>query len=472
GTYVGADTINRYFNGQATESDVKQIKQLGSSINEENMNGVLKRMDDIANVKMGKETYGEMNKKTAGMSAYDKISYFSDVMSSPEFKAHTEELMKTAREVKNKSAEQAAVEEIRNKTINKLAEKSGYGIENHDLGEGINGYIDKANNKIIVNNNSKASPILTMVHELAHGSENDSTYKDTVKQAETYLAQKGTDIDQYKQKIKEAYAKKAIELTQDGLNQEMVSKFLEENVYKSEADVMDMAFKNPSLAQKIYDGISNTVNKIGAGKATKALINAKANFEKALNNLPNTKTAEGSLQYKVSDENDDVRKGIDTDNSLEENNQVDDASHVNSDGSYSNDADNSSQGIANGDGIEYKGEEGIINNNNIPALNKRTDYYKYVRDIANETDISLDGKVRHIQDAFNLLKNKKDVICPSDSKFVERITDDGDIRYKWSSKLGFVPESIKAITRENSLPTDWHRFGSLSGSNFTIIQEG
>ncbi|MEL7571257.1 MAG: hypothetical protein AAGU14_11950, partial [Eubacteriaceae bacterium] len=89
GTYVGADTINRYFNGQATESDVKQIKQLGSSINEENMNSVLKRMDDIANVKMGKDTYGEMNKKTAGMSAYDKISYFSDVMSSPEFKAHT-----------------------------------------------------------------------------------------------------------------------------------------------------------------------------------------------------------------------------------------------------------------------------------------------------------------------------------------------------------------------------------------------
>ncbi|NMB66197.1 MAG: hypothetical protein GYA16_15130, partial [Spirochaetes bacterium] len=129
-----------------------------------------------------------------------------------------------------------------------------------------------------------------MVHEITHGSENDSTYKDTVKQAETYLTEKGTDIEKYKQKIKDAYAKKGIELTEDGLNQEMVSKFLEENVYKSEADVMDMAFKNPSLAQKIYDSISNTVNKVGAGKATKALISAKANFEKALNELPNTKT--------------------------------------------------------------------------------------------------------------------------------------------------------------------------------------
>ncbi|NMC56242.1 MAG: hypothetical protein GYA50_03360, partial [Eubacteriaceae bacterium] len=322
GTYVGADVINRYFNGQATKSDVKQIKQLGSSINEENMNSVLKRINDIANVKMGKETYGEMNKKTAGMTAYDKISYFSDVMSSPEFKAHTEELMKTAQEVKNKSVEQAAVEEIRNKTINKLAEKSGYGIEKHDLGEGINGYIDKANNKIIVNNNSKASPILTTVHELAHGSENDSTYNDTVKQAETYISEQGTDIEQYKQKIKDAYTKKGIELTDDGLNQEMVSKFLEENVYKSEADVMDMAFKNPSLAQKIYDGISNTVAKVGAGKATKALINAKANFEKALNELPNTKTADGDVQYKVTDENANANNGIDTDNGISENNQI------------------------------------------------------------------------------------------------------------------------------------------------------
>jgi len=51
-----------------------------------------------------------MNKKTAGMSAYDKISYFNDVMSSPEFKAHTEELIKTAQEQKARAEGKKGVE--------------------------------------------------------------------------------------------------------------------------------------------------------------------------------------------------------------------------------------------------------------------------------------------------------------------------------------------------------------------------
>jgi len=357
GTYVGADVINRYLGGNATESDVKQIKQLGSSINEENMNSVLKRMDDIANVKMGKDTYGEMNKKTAGMNAYDKISYFSDVMSSPEFKAHTEELIKTAREQKAK----------------------------------------------------------------AEGKKGDTA-----------------DVSNIKQNEETGILNNAKNSIQEGNTAEV-------------------------------NNTDNTQNK------TVSNINENINKEDVFDNVTLSSSQNNS---------------IDTDNALSKNNQVDngvvdkvetvnqainaesktDGRIINQEGQ--NDIVNGENDIVNSDKMGYKGEEGIINSDNIPALNKRTDYYKYVREIANKTDISLNEKVSRIQETFKLLKNKKDVICPSDSKFVDGFDKKGHVVYKWASKLGFVPESIKAITRENSLPTIWHRFGSLSGSNFTKMQEG
>jgi len=377
GTYVASDVINRYFNGQATESDVKQIKQLGSSINEENMNSVLKRMDDIANVKMGKDTYGEMNKKTAGMSAYDKISYFSDVMSSPEFKAHTEELIKTAQEQKAKAEGKKGVEGV---------DTGNNGVNNNDSKtERISSNPDNPN----INPNDAGS-----LQTSANPNDNNG---DGLGNAGTMLANKTPDPQK----------------PDDDIPMEKAA-----NGYE-------------------YDAYDNT-DANGNNSSNKPLTMESRNEGQGGGN-------DIDVFNKGDDDSSSGSNGIDTDNGLSENNKVNDASHVNSDGSYGNAGNNSSQDNANDDGIEYKGEEGKENleiNKNIDEelehYNKILSYEpkitEFITDMASKLSMNIEGLEYRIKSKDSYLRKLEDIENEDEIRDI--------IRYTYSDEPNILSNKI------------------------------
>ena len=58
---------------------------------------MFKKLETIANVKMGTKTFAELNRDTAEMSPYEKIDYFHNLVNSVEFVTTTAEYLEKAR---------------------------------------------------------------------------------------------------------------------------------------------------------------------------------------------------------------------------------------------------------------------------------------------------------------------------------------------------------------------------------------
>ncbi|MEL7571035.1 MAG: hypothetical protein AAGU14_10835 [Eubacteriaceae bacterium] len=177
GKALPADTANRLINGKATSKDIEVIRDFGKGITQKELNDSLTKMDNVANVKLGTKTYSQINKETAGMSAYDKISYFSDIMSSPEFKAHTEELVKTAQEQKAKAeninkSEAADVSDVKQNAETGILNNTKNSIQEVNTDEVNN--TDNTLDKTVSNINESTSKEDVLNSEPLSSSQNNS----------------------------------------------------------------------------------------------------------------------------------------------------------------------------------------------------------------------------------------------------------------------------------------------------------
>ncbi len=94
-------------------------------------------------------------------------------------------------------------------------------------------------------------------------------------------------------------------------------------------------------------------------------------------------------------------------------------------------------------------------------------FFNKINEIGKQSDLSKTEKVEAIQQAFETLADKWDVLVPADVKFLtaEGFDEKGKPDYDFPGCLGFVPETVRAITRDSFSTSIFSRMGSKYGNN-------
>ena len=97
------------------------------------------------------------------------------------------------------------------------------------------------------------------------------------------------------------------------------------------------------------------------------------------------------------------------------------------------------------------------------------DFNGYIKYIGKCSNLSIDEKVKKIQEAYNGISDKTDINIPIDAKYVKNFSEDGKVIFDWPKYLGFDKTTIASISRSNMLPENCDRYGPMSGSNFADV---
>ena len=103
------------------------------------------------------------------------------------------------------------------------------------------------------------------------------------------------------------------------------------------------------------------------------------------------------------------------------------------------------------------------------GINSYADFSKAIRDIGMRSDLTDAQKISELQKLFESSKYKADINVPSDIQYVKGFDAKGNVIYDWPPKLGFDESTIKSISRTDSLPDTWDRYGYMGGSNFADV---
>lgn len=94
------------------------------------------------------------------------------------------------------------------------------------------------------------------------------------------------------------------------------------------------------------------------------------------------------------------------------------------------------------------------------------DFKEAMYDIGKRTDLTDKQKVNKIKKLFNHVGDKTDINIPEHIRYLKGFSKEGVPIYDWPDNLGFDISTIQGISKENSLPLEWDRYGSLYGTNF------
>ena len=94
------------------------------------------------------------------------------------------------------------------------------------------------------------------------------------------------------------------------------------------------------------------------------------------------------------------------------------------------------------------------------------DFKEVMYDVGKRTDLTDKQKVNKIKKLFKHVGDKTDINIPEHVRYLKGFSKEGVPIYDWPDNLGFDISTIQGISKENSLPLKWDRYGSLYGTNF------
>ena len=103
------------------------------------------------------------------------------------------------------------------------------------------------------------------------------------------------------------------------------------------------------------------------------------------------------------------------------------------------------------------------------GINSYADFSKAISDIGMRSDLTDAQKISELQKLLESSNYKADINVPSDIQYVKGFDAKGNVIYDWPPKLGFDESTIKSISRTDSLPDTWDRYGYMGGSNFADV---
>ena len=103
------------------------------------------------------------------------------------------------------------------------------------------------------------------------------------------------------------------------------------------------------------------------------------------------------------------------------------------------------------------------------GINSYADFSKAISDIGMRSDLADAQKISELQKLFESSNYKADINVPSDIQYVKGFDAKGNVIYDWPPKLGFDESTIQSISRTDSLPDTWDRYGYMGGSNFADV---
>ena len=139
------------------------------------------------------------------------------------------------------------------------------------------------NGKITINKNTNNPVMEVLFHELTHHLETKKDYASFAKYALDYIANDmGADVQTLKENIIKDYAKGGITLDDQGAERELVAKFTESKLFHDEAAVNRLYNTDPSLFQRIYYWIQDSVKKLTGTQEEKRLMEEQNLFQKVM----------------------------------------------------------------------------------------------------------------------------------------------------------------------------------------------
>ncbi len=304
GRKVPIDTAMRVAEGRATDEDTRIMQRYGAEVIETGIEAKLKEVKTMLNAQMGNKKYGQILRETKNMNVFEKALYYGELISDPAFRRDIGRYNEAIAAAKAKAMEAAKGDVIR-KTAEHYGKRSGYQVRFEAMAEGINGYVDTKNKILHLSEDVNKASLYTMAHEMVHNVEDRAEYQLLSKVVEENLIAQNKTIEGEIQSIQEQYAAKGIELDEQGAHQEMVARFIAQNVFGKgkETALMKLIYESPSTAKTIWRGIQNKINAIGANKADRALLEAKNIFEKALSRDADTLSLSeptAAVQYDIN----------------------------------------------------------------------------------------------------------------------------------------------------------------------------
>lgn len=217
---------------------------------------------------------------------------------------------------KTNSVYQAAKGNVDVKIANRLmdiAEKTNVRVEGfYDENPNIEGSYKDGVIRINVNSNKAADTIFA--HEFTHHLESTNAWEDVrdaiINSNTLYnmLSEKGINIDEYKQQIKDAYAKiktkenpNGIILDDVGVEKEIVAKFVENNLMKDEKTIVRMINENPSFMQRLKNFWDDLVVRFKGTAEEKELRKIQNIYNKAFAEAQNTINNTNNIKYSILD---------------------------------------------------------------------------------------------------------------------------------------------------------------------------
>lgn len=105
-----------------------------------------------------------------------------------------------------------------------------------------------------------------------------------------------------------------------------------------------------------------------------------------------------------------------------------------------------------------------------PGYENWTDLNRFMQTVLENPELSVEQRVQYIQQAYERTKDKTDILVPRSAADIEKIEEDGTLKYKWPKFLGFNP-GYTAIGEGTALPAQMDRYGHAGGNNFCSIPE-
>ena len=157
------------------------------------------------------------------------------------------------------------------------------------------------NGKITINKNTNNPVMEVLFHELTHHLETKKDYASFAKYALDYIANDmGADVQTLKENIIKDYAEGGITLDDHGAERELVAKFTESKLFRDEAAVNRLYNTNPSLFQRIYYWIQDSVKKLTGTQEEKRLLEAQNLFQKVMKSGQKLEAESGdNVQFKI-----------------------------------------------------------------------------------------------------------------------------------------------------------------------------
>lgn len=230
------------------------------------------------------------------------VKAFTDVNYTKKIAEIKQEIPEPIAEPTIDSGVRNEVDEKYIRRVSELSKRLNVSVVFEDGGKGNGRYQDGT---IYINKNSNTPITDTFVHELTHHIETSKLYNDfqnLVLDSDVFhsaLANEGVTVAEYKQNIRDTYAKNGIELDEDGINREMTAKFAEQYL-SSEKAINRLAKQNPTIFERIKQWVNDMVVRFKGTAEEKTLLKIQQMYVKALKSVDSKNpTQDSDIRYSI-----------------------------------------------------------------------------------------------------------------------------------------------------------------------------